>query len=209
MRVLIRKLPFSGIAGQVLLLTVLAFFGWWKKRQPSTATSLNLNRGLNAAVIILLFLGGHLGGNLTPGPDYLLEYAPGFVQKMLGGESKPEAALPALNHPDSSYLYANMVLPILERKCMSCHNDEVQRGGLNMATPELLQVGGDGGAVLVAGNALESELFRRVTLPFSSAKFMPPKGDPMTYDEIKIMEWWLQQDASFEKRVSDTEVTTI
>ena len=86
---------------------------------------------------------------------------------------------------------------------MACHNDEVQRGGLNMATPELLMEGGKNGAVLVAGNARESELFERLILPYSSEKHMPTKGEPFTYQEIAILQWWINEQASFEAKVSE------
>ena len=28
---------------------------------------------------------------------------------------------------------------------------------------------------------------------------MPPNGDPLTYSELKILEWWINEGASFEQ----------
>ncbi|MEN0052000.1 MAG: c-type cytochrome domain-containing protein, partial [Bacteroidota bacterium] len=106
---------------------------------------------------------------------------------------------------DSIGIYADLIAPVFEEKCNRCHDDEIQRGGLNMSHPEGLHAGGDHGEV-IAGSAAESELFRRVTLLPDHSKYMPLKGTPMTFKEIKLMEWWLESGASFEANLKDQEV---
>lgn len=76
-----------------------------------------------------------------------------------------------------------------------------------MARIETLLIGGDEGPAVIPSNVVESELFRRVTLPQKNQKFMPPVGDPLTYDEIKIVEWWIAQGAAFDIKITDVEVT--
>lgn len=187
-----------------IALVVFAFVGWWIKYKSDRFPNA-IHNIINIVLLLTLMIEGHKGGNLTHGENYLVEYAPKSIQNMLGVKEKVET-LPQLGSPDSVIVYADMIQPILEAKCLSCHSDEVQRGGLNITTPEFLQEGGENGPVLQAGQALESELFKRVTLPQKSTKFMPPKGEPMTYDEIKVMEWWISQGAAFDKKVTDIEV---
>ncbi len=153
-----------------------------------------------------LSLAGHLGGSLTHGENYLVQYAPGFLGKMLNA-SAPQAARD-LQHtrPDSVVVFADLVQPVLEQKCFACHNDSKQNGGLQMNNHEALMKGGDNGKVIAAGNATGSELFRRVTLNPESVKFMPPKGSPMSYREKMLLKWWLDNGADFEMKVSEMEV---
>lgn len=164
------------------------------------------NHVLNFGVLALLTLVGHLGGNMTHGSEYLTENAPPALKAILGEAEIEETAITIDKPADSTYLYADLIEPVFEAKCMQCHNDEVQRGALNMASPEKLTVGGDHGVVFVAGSATESELFRRVTLLPNHSKYMPLKGQPMTFKEIKLLEWWLDEGASFEARVTENEI---
>ncbi|MEM8898468.1 MAG: c-type cytochrome domain-containing protein [Bacteroidota bacterium] len=185
-----------------ILLTLISFGIWWIKKQGDLIPQKS-HRVLNIAVLLLLTFVGHLGGNLTHGSDYLTENAPEFVKKLTGNEANIAEGLPQIADPDSALAYADLIEPIFEQKCMACHNDEVQRGGLNMATPELLMEGGKNGAVLVAGNARESEVFKRLILPHSSEKHMPTKGEPFTFQEIAMLQWWIDEQASFDAKVSE------
>jgi len=150
----------------------------------------------------LLSATGHLGGSLTHGEDYLTQYAP-----FLGGdgETKTLKATLAQANPDSVLVFQELIRPVMEQKCFQCHNESKQNGGLQMHTTEALQKGGDGGAV-IAGNAMGSELFRRVTLNPESEKFMPPKGTPMSYREKQLLKWWLDNGADFEKKITELEI---
>ncbi|NHF60988.1 hypothetical protein FK220_016675 [Flavobacteriaceae bacterium TP-CH-4] len=188
-----------------IALVVASFLGWYVKKNREKSSSLVQN-GFNILLLGMLFVEGHKGGNLTHGDSYLTEYAPEPLQKLLGAEVGKDS-LPEFSTPDSVQLYNDLVYPVFETKCIACHNDEVQRGGLNMATTEAFQVGGDNGPIVIAGNSLESELFHRITLPQRNIKFMPPTEETLTYDEIKVVEWWIEQGASFEDRIVSVAVT--
>jgi uncharacterized membrane protein len=183
-----------------IALVAISFVGWWLKR-PSDKVSPWIQNGFNLVVLGMLFYEGHQGGNMTHGEDYLTQYAPASVKNMLGAENKLDS-LPEFGNPDSVLVYNDLVQPIFEAKCFTCHNNEVQRGGLNMASPDSLMKGSQGDPIVVAGNPAESELFKRITLPQRNIKFMPPTEDPLTYDEIKVVEWWIDTGASFEDHVS-------
>ena len=185
---------------------VLSLAAWAIKTERLKASPSIYNANV-IGIVALLFITGHLGGNLTHGSDYLLQYAPGFVQKVFGakGASQQVQDFSKIN-PDSVQIYAQLIQPLLEKKCYACHNDSKSNGGLNMSTEELLLEGGDHGAVLVAGNARESELVKRITMNQSSRKFMPPSGLPLNYYEIRILEWWIDSGLSFEESITAQEV---
>jgi len=187
-----------------IALVVLSFLGWWLKRNPENYSPL-IQNGFNILVLGMLFYEGHQGGNLTHGEEYLTEYAPARIQNILGAK-KDKDSLPEFSNPDSVLVYDDLVRPIFESKCFVCHNTEVQRGGLNMSLPDSLLKGSQGDPIIVDGSAEDSELFRRITLPKRNIKFMPPTQNPLTYDEIKIVEWWINTGASFEKNVSEVTV---
>lgn len=185
-----------------IAIVVLAFIGWWIKKTPKKYPNI-IHHGVNILLIAILTFEGHLGGNLTHGEAYLFEYAPEGIRNMVLGEKERAVDL---STADSVIVYNDLVKPIFQEKCFACHNNKVKRGGLNMAFKDSLLAGSDGESVLLANNAQESELFRRITLPNNNLKFMPPVGNPLTYDEIKIIEWWIEQGASFDKLVVDVNV---
>jgi len=187
-----------------IVLAIVATAGWWLKRDPKKFSKIT-NNSITILVVGLLMIEGHLGGNLTHGADYLLAYAPQPVQKLFG-QTNDKTALPQLENKDSVLVYNQMIYPVLEAKCISCHNDNEQRGGLNMTRKDLFAEGGENGPVVEAGNTPESELFRRVTLSQKNEKYMPPKGEPLTYDEIKVLEWWINNGADLEKPLNEHEI---
>lgn len=187
-----------------IALVVVAFAGWWIKKNHDNYSK-TIHNSVNIVLLVMLMVEGHKGGNLTHGENYLVEYAPAPIQNLLGLSNKVEG-LPQYNSPDSVVVYSDLIQPILESKCLACHNNDEQRGGLNLTNQQFLQEGGENGPVLAPGDLEESEIFQRLTLSQESTKFMPPKGNPMTYDEIKVMEWWINNGADFDKKVSDTEL---
>lgn len=100
-------------------------------------------------------------------------------------------------------VYTDLVEPILAAKCMECHNANKQKGGLRLDQPERLLKGGKNGAVLVANHADQSELIKRMLLPMSDKKHMPPKSKPQLEErEIALLQWWITHGAAFDKKVA-------
>jgi len=185
-----------------IIIGILALYAWWIRRKdlPNPLAKKLTNIG----AILILAITGHLGGNMTHGSDYLLEYAPSPIQKLLG-YGKSGSNLPQYTDPDSVYTFNDIIYPTLENKCLGCHNDNVQNGGLNMSSIDSIKLGGDGGPVIVAGD-ISSELLNRVTLPITSAKFMPTSGSHMTYHEVRLLEWWITQGADYNNSISNLDV---
>ncbi|MEO1013090.1 MAG: c-type cytochrome domain-containing protein, partial [Bacteroidota bacterium] len=153
------------------------------------------NSILIVLVVFTLVYTGHLGGNLTHGSSYLLEYAPNLIRNMAGMPNKavPRAKVTVL---DSAEVYLDLIAPILDRRCVSCHNDDKKKGGLKLTSYADMMSGGDSGPAVMAGDLDASELYRRITLPENHEEFMPTEGKPpLSEDEMGILRWWIKNNA--------------
>jgi uncharacterized membrane protein/Leucine-rich repeat (LRR) protein len=142
------------------------------------------------AAMVMIIVTGHLGANITHGNDFL--FAP----------VTPEKQKPVVLFEDAE-VYANMVQPILEEKCMSCHNSQKAKGDLIMETKELLLKGGKDGKLWDSTQNDFGLMMQRIHLPVQSKKHMPPQGKPqLTDDEADILYRWIKSGASFTTKVA-------
>lgn len=141
-------------------------------------------------VLGLISLTGHFGGNMTHGEDYL------FV------EEKKEIVI---TNVQEAQVYAQIIQPILNDKCMSCHNASKAKGGLVMSSPNEMIKGGDNGRLLDTLSGSTGSLFlERVHLPIENEDHMPPKGKvQLTDNEKALLEWWMENNHCFDCRVME------
>ncbi len=174
--------------GGVLLMIALnsaAFFYWWPNRQ--------VKKMIQAPYQGFLFLAGalviitsHLGGTITHGQDFLTEHMPSL---------RPDKPSPVeLKEPAELVVFEDLIMPIMEDKCQSCHNQFKTKGGLVLTSYTSLMKGGDSEKLLVVANdPLQSELFHRLILPLEDDERMPPSEKPQLEPfEIDLFEWWIQ-----------------
>ena len=101
--------------------------------------------------------------------------------------------------------FKKKILPMLEKKCMSCHREPYKtdfgrtkkpKGNLILNTPEGIKKG-DKGKAIVANNPNASSIYKRVKLEKNHDRFMPPLGkeDPLTKQELKDLENWIKKGA--------------
>ncbi|MGB0579334.1 MAG: PSD1 and planctomycete cytochrome C domain-containing protein [Limisphaerales bacterium] len=83
------------------------------------------------------------------------------------------------------------VFPILQRSCLECHGSQDQKGGLRLDRKADLMKS----EVVTAGDATESELFRRINLPKEHDDVMPNRGDLLKGREIEIVRQWINAGA--------------
>jgi uncharacterized membrane protein len=181
-----------------LVIISFALWAWsvWGNKNKRITTSLMVT------VLILISVTGHLGGTLTHGDRYMFEYAPDFIRDQflvnngIGFNTLSQDS-------DSIFLYADLIRPVFDQKCISCHNGENKSGGLDMTHLDSLLQGGDNGQVLIEGNALQSELFKRVTMDPNDRKYMPPNGTPLSYTEILLIQEWILKGLDTAQVISD------
>jgi uncharacterized membrane protein len=138
-------------------------------------------------LLVLVSITGHYGGNLTHGDTFLVEYAPQPLRSLAGLE--PRRTITTVSAADP---FADVVGPMLQERCASCHNADKQEADLNLTTFEAVMRGGEGGKVIVAGSPEQSELLRRITRDPSDEEFMPAEGKtPLTARQVEIIEWWI------------------
>jgi len=166
----------------------------------------------------------HDGGSLSHGEKYLTEFAPTPVRKVLGlpakstkektapGEEKsapaaggtPLAADAPAKTPDQQVVYTDLVAPILEKKCTSCHGTDKTKGKLRLDTYELIVKGGKNGPAAVAGDLVKSHLIARINLPKDDEEHMPPEEKPQIEPhELAILKWWVTTGADPKKTVAE------
>lgn len=152
--------------------------------------------GLVISTSCLLIQTGHLGGTLTHGPDYLVEYAPSVIRKFAGMNEKKSAAPKRIVSLDSADIFHDAVMPIIDSKCSSCHNENKKKGKLVVSSFDEIIAGGETAPGIVPGNLARSEIYRRITLPEDHEDFMPGEGKtPLSEEQVSIIEWWIEKNA--------------
>ncbi|MEJ0081484.1 MAG: c-type cytochrome domain-containing protein [Puia sp.] len=168
-----------------------------KTLNPRFAISKKL---LTLILLTLILVTGHLGGSLTHGSDYLTKP----LADVFGKDTVANASIKPIPNVQEAFVYSDVVRPILQTKCYSCHGENKQKGKLRMDDSLLLMKGGKDGKVILAGNAKESDLIKRLLLPVDNEDHMPPKEKSQpSENQIALLEWWISQGAGFGKKVKD------
>ncbi|MEE2613977.1 MAG: c-type cytochrome domain-containing protein [Verrucomicrobiota bacterium] len=87
--------------------------------------------------------------------------------------------------------FAKSVQSVLEARCVDCHGSKKQKGDLRLDSLK------DALSVVKPGESGESELFKRITLPSDHEDVMPPKGDPLTKEQIDGIKTWIDGGAKW------------
>jgi uncharacterized membrane protein len=148
-------------------------------------------------IALLIIITGHLGGSLTHGEGYLTK---AFSSKDGDGNlaSKP------ISNVQQAIAYNDIIQPILQSKCYSCHGPNKQKGKLRLDEQAFIEKGGEEGKVIIAGSAGESELIKRILLPNDNEDHMPPKEKAqLTKEQIELLNWWVNSGADFHKKVAE------
>lgn len=186
--------------GLAVLLACVA--AWWRTRDAGRAPGL-LYVGSLVVVLALVTGTGHFGGSLTHGETYLTEHVPPLPFFAPASASVARGPVDLSTTP----VFRTLVAPTLDARCVSCHGPARQSGKLRLDSPEVIAKGGESGAVVVPGSAAGSLMVRRIFLPTSDKKVMPPKGHPApSHAEVAVLRWWIDQGASFDQMLADAQV---
>lgn len=142
------------------------------------------------AMVCFLIIAGHYGANITHGDNFVL-----------GPVMKSSRSLVPI---DQALVYRDVVQPIFETKCISCHNPDKLKGGLMLIDEKSVIKGGKTGKLFVSGQPQMSLLLQRIHLPEEEKKHMPPSGKPqLTAGEMNVLYQWIKENADFKKKVTD------
>ncbi|HBI41902.1 MAG TPA: hypothetical protein DDY78_03470 [Planctomycetales bacterium] len=89
--------------------------------------------------------------------------------------------------------FDKQVAPLLQSRCLKCHNPAKARGDLDLSTRDTLLKGGEKGVVVVPGKSRESALFAKVR----DGK-MPP-GQPLGENEVELVRRWIDDGAPWKE----------
>jgi hypothetical protein len=106
---------------------------------------------------------------------------------------------------DEPSLFDLTIAPLLQQRCVTCHNATKKRGGLDLTTRDKLLKGGNTGPAILAGDAGKSLLIDMVS--GLDAK-MPKRGDKLTAQEIDALRRWIDGGATWTKGVTLVEQKT-
>ncbi|WP_428668161.1 DUF1553 domain-containing protein [Runella sp.] len=90
------------------------------------------------------------------------------------------------------------VKPILNKHCMACHGGVKKAGGVSfLFEQDMYEPAKSGKPPVVAGDADDSEMMRRILLPEGHEDKMPKDGPPLTEEEVNVLTKWIDQGAKW------------
>lgn len=155
-------------------------------------------RLLLVGLLVLLTFVGHFGGELTHGKGYLTNYAPEWLNDLIGEpeEETEEVEVHELVDIEEN-VFTQQIQPIFEQYCISCHGPEKQKSKYRMDSYEYLLTPGSMEDITIKPYSLsESFLLEYLLLPESEDMAMPPEGKPRpSAEEIMLIAHWIANGA--------------
>jgi len=95
--------------------------------------------------------------------------------------------------------FSSEIAPILANKCLTCHNAEKAKGGYRMESFDAFMKGGDSKEKpIVPRDPATSKLYQLITATDPDDR-MPQKDDPLSADQIALIQTWIIQGAVFDR----------
>ena len=186
-----------GVAAGGVLLCVTAC--WLIERASQARWSFQSYRFGLWGGAVLLVITSSFGGDMVWGDNWLT--GPLTAQSSVEpAPSEPDqtAAAPTPATPQASTLEGDVVALFTER-CEQCHGPTKQRGDLQLIPLHMaFPTTNDVAAMVDPGNPDASELYKRITLPKDHDDRMPPKGEPLTAEEVELVHSWIAAGAPHE-----------
>lgn len=98
--------------------------------------------------------------------------------------------------PDT--FFGERIAPVLETRCVACHNGEIAKGGLDLTTRASLLKGGESGAAVVPGKVDDSWLLEMIT---GDEPQMPKDSKPLTDQQATDLREWITRGAPWPENV--------
>ncbi len=88
---------------------------------------------------------------------------------------------------DDAHFFESHVRPVLVEKCIGCHGDQKQSGGLRLDSREAMLKGGDSGAAMIPGDLSASHLIQAIR--YDGDLQMPPENELPDAEKQALMQW--------------------
>ena len=89
--------------------------------------------------------------------------------------------------------FETSVAAILKESCVDCHNQEKQKGELDLSSPAGIRKGSESGAVFEQGKPEESLIYE-----LAHSGEMPKKGEPLVEAQLETIRRWIESGAKFQ-----------
>ncbi|MCA9312369.1 MAG: hypothetical protein KDA21_14240, partial [Phycisphaerales bacterium] len=154
---------------------------------------LRVYRGAYLMAAMLVGVSGYLGGEMVFGSNHILEVfaTPEDDDDTLADdmdlldESEDSLMNGAPVDEAAAQLFVARIHPVLEESCFHCHGPRRQKASLRLDRPQGLKT------VVVPGDAAESVLFERISLPLDHPDLMPPDDDRLPEDVVQAFRQWI------------------
>jgi len=183
-----------------ILTTILALvtvFVYRRATRNDTPQSWALYRCSLVISILTVAAAGHFGASLTHGDDYLTEVLPWNQPDYLSDSETQQFLASYASENTDAYTTSDLdrlnleVRALFAHSCYRCHSSEKIEGDLVLDNKEDVFLGGESGPAILPGNARDSELFRRISLPRGHEDAMPEKGQMLTASQIELVKRWI------------------
>jgi uncharacterized membrane protein/mono/diheme cytochrome c family protein len=171
-----------------IALALISLYFWYLMRKDYYGKRTNY---ISYSIMISLLVTGHYGASLTHGSGFLF-----------GGGAEHAYKIKPIENVQEASVYGDVIHPIMQQKCVSCHGADKQKGKLRLDTEEFIKKGGKNGEVIKVKE--DAELLNRILLPPDDEDHMPPKEKgQLTKDQVALIKWWINNGASFKAKVKD------
>jgi len=117
-----------------------------------------------------------------------------------GAETRPEGeavlSAAALAEAKTAVTFVKHVKPILEARCLYCHNGKEMPGKFDLSTRATAMAAGASGPRIVPGNAEGSLLIAFISTG-NHGKSMPAVGTRVSPEEIEVLRQWINVGAQW------------
>ena len=182
------------------VLTIILSFSFYLKLIENSIFKSIPRKLFTIANSVILILTGHLGGNITHGEEHLVEP----INNLIGINEEEPLTVKYYEDFKDKPLFSSVIQPIIDQKCVKCHNSKKSNGKLRMHNTKEFMKGGKSGSIINNDTPEISEMYIRIHLPKEEKKHMPPKsGKQLTRQEISLISMWIENGSSFEKSIKD------
>ena len=88
---------------------------------------------------------------------------------------------------DDAHFFESHVRPVLVEKCVGCHSDQKQSGGLRLDSREAMLKGGDSGAAMIPGDLSASHIIQAIR--YDGDLQMPPENELPDAEKQALIQW--------------------